>query len=257
MIKKKRLKHWLDFLVAMTEKEIKARYKHAVLGFLWMFLNPLLQMLIIGFVFQFFVPIDADNYFLFLLSGLLPWNFFAMTVQKNTPMFFYERNLIKKAVFPRETIILSIVLSNLFHLLISIALLLVFIILVLGLNAINLGWLLIGLGWLLLITTSLSLLLSTWHVKFRDINFMVQAGMPLWFYLTPVIYNLELVPMKWRDWLYLNPLAPIVEIFRFGLLGYKPDSYQRYIPALVMTVIITFLSAKIFNKQSPEFDDWM
>ena len=60
-------RHWLDFLLAMTEKEIKARYKHAVLGFLWVILNPLLQMVVIGFVFQFFVPVKVDNYFLFLL----------------------------------------------------------------------------------------------------------------------------------------------------------------------------------------------
>jgi len=87
-------RHWLDFLIAMTEKEIKARYKHAVLGFLWVIINPLLQMLIIGFVFQFFIPVKVDNYFLFLFAGLLPWNFFSMSLSKTTPSIVYERSLI-------------------------------------------------------------------------------------------------------------------------------------------------------------------
>ena len=90
-------RQWLDFLLAMAEKEIKARYKHAVLGFLWIVLNPLLQMLVIGFIFQFFVPVKVENYFLFLFSGLLPWNFFSMSLSKATPSIVYERSLIQKA----------------------------------------------------------------------------------------------------------------------------------------------------------------
>ena len=82
MVLPHKTRYWLDFLWVMTQKEIKARYKHATLGFLWIVINPLSQMAVMGFVFQFFVPVHVDNYFLFLFAGLLPWNFFAQSLTK-------------------------------------------------------------------------------------------------------------------------------------------------------------------------------
>jgi len=170
-------RQWLDFLLAMAEKEIKARYKHAVLGFLWIVLNPLLQMLVIGFIFQFFVPVKVENYFLFLFSGLLPWNFFSMSLSKATPSIVYERSLIQKAKFPREAIPLSIVLSNMFHFLISLVLLMLVLVgdklLLDSYGVLELGsYILRFLGviplllWLLVFTASFSLLSSALNVKY-------------------------------------------------------------------------------------------
>jgi len=122
-----RLTNYLHFIWAMTEKEIKARYKHTVFGFLWVILNPVFQMFVIGFVFSFFVYIPVANYYLFLFSGLLPWQFFSLTLSKATPSFVYERSLLQKANFPREAIPLSIVLSNFVHFVVSLVLLIVFL----------------------------------------------------------------------------------------------------------------------------------
>lgn len=257
LVKGESLKRWLDFLLAMTEKEIKARYKHAVLGFLWVFLNPVLQMAVIGLVFQFFVPVEVDNYFLFLISGLLPWNFFSMTVTKTTPMYFYERALLQKAKFPREAIVLSIVLSNLFHFLASLMLLLPFSFIFYGLGLAFLPWILLGTLWMVVLTAFLSLLLSTWNVQFRDMAFIVQAVMPLWFYLTPVIYNLELVPEQWRSYFYVNPMVPIIELFRAALIRQPVVFGSSVIISLAATSFIVFLAIVEFRKRSPNFDDWM
>ena len=225
-----KLSYWLDFLYAMTSKEIKARYKRAVFGFLWILLNPLLQMLIMGFIFQFFVPVHVDNYFLFLFAGLLPWNFFAQSLTKTTPAFFYERNLIKKARFPREAIVLSIILSNFFHFIVALLLLvaaLVFdkifieqyalleLIAYLG----RMLWLIPATLLLLVFTVGLSLFTSSFNVRFRDVNFIVQLLVMLWFYATPVIYALNLLP----EWLwpisYLNPMTFIIELFHYSLMS--------------------------------------
>ncbi|MEK7801481.1 MAG: ABC transporter permease, partial [Pseudomonadota bacterium] len=88
----------------MTEKELRARYKHTVFGFVWLVVNPLLQMIIIGFVFTFFMkePIKLYNYYLFI--GLLVWNFFSLSLTKATPSIMFERALIKKSAFPRMVI---------------------------------------------------------------------------------------------------------------------------------------------------------
>lgn len=250
-------KHWVEFLMAMTEKEIKARYKMAVLGFLWVFLNPTLQMLVMGIIFQYFVPVKVDNYFLFLFSGLLAWNFFSYTVSKNTPMIVFERALIQKAKFPREVIVLSIVLSNLFNMVVS---LLVFLLIVVLMGKFGgVGWLILPLPliFLTLLTTGLSLLFAALNVRFRDISFVVQAVMPLWFYATPVVYTLALLPEEMRSWFYLNPMTSIVEWSRFLILGVAVESWRFLGWGLVTCCLIFVIGWVVFAKISPTFDDWI
>lgn len=249
---------WWEFLWAMTQKEIKARYKKAVLGFLWMILNPLLQMLAIGFIFQFFVPIDVDNYFLFLFSGLLLWNFFSCSVSKNTSMIVNERFLIKKAKFPREVIIISVVLADLFHILIFTP---IFLLVVFLYGNLNFYWfLLIPCLFLLLtlLTIGFSLAFSALDVKFRDVNFAVSAIMPIWLYATPIMYNLSLLPSKIANFFYLNPMTSIVEIFRFLVLGIPVYSWKLALVSLTVSTLVVFvLGIFIFKKEEPLFDDWL
>lgn len=250
-------KHWLEFLGAMTEKELKARYKMAVLGFLWMFLNPVLQMVVMGFVFRFFIPVKVDNYFLFLFSGLLPWNFMSYTLLKNTPVYVYERSLIQKAKFPREAIVLSIVLSNLFHLLVSMGL---FIMVMVIMGKINFaGWLVLPLPIFFLggLTVGLSLLFSALNVRYRDISFLVQAIVPLWFYGTPVVYSLDLLPEFLRGYFYLNPMTSIMELFRFSFLGVPVGNWPMVIAGLAGCGMMFWIGVAVFNKESPNFDDWI
>jgi len=264
--------HWLEFLLAMTEKEIKARYKHALLGFLWVFLNPLIQMMIIGFVFQFFIPVKVDNYFLFLFSGLLPWNFFAYSITKAVPSIVYERSLIQKSKFPREAIILSIVLSNAFHFLVALGLLLltilalVFVQSVFNISlipAIQLGnllrwFMLIPLVfWIILLTSGISLLGAALNVRYRDVNFLVNAFVPMWFYATPVVYTLDLLPRQLQVLAYFNPMTGIIELFHWILLNIPVTSVYALLLSFCMSILFIGIGAYVFKKQSPYFDDWV
>jgi len=268
MKSREQVNYYVEFLITMTLKEIKARYKYAVLGFLWVILNPLLQMLIIGFVFQFFIPVKVDNYFLFLFSGLLPWNFFSYSLTKNTPMIVFERSLMKKAKFPRETIVLAIVLSNLFHFLISMFLLLLLLIIDKAVfehySAIQLLFYIIRLMiivpitiWLTLLTSGLSLLFAALNVKYRDVNFAVQALLPLWFYATPIIYTLNLLPTKMQFLAYLNPMTSITQLFHFALLNIDLPNLWLTTIGLVVTVLMVAGGYLVFKKESPFFDDWV
>lgn len=264
----KKQRYWIDFLVVMTQKEIKARYKNATLGFLWIIINPLLQMLVMGFVFQFFVPVHVDNYFLFLFAGLLPWNFFSQSLTKTTPAFFYERNLIKKAKFPRETIIFSIILSNLFHFLVA---LLILVILLVGDKMILEGygfvqlfsylsrmlWLIPAVLLLLLFTSELSLLTSSLNVRFRDVNFIVQLAAMLWFYATPVIYALNLLPELLRPLFYLNPMTLIIEMFHYALMGLPITFPGLSFATFIIIICVCYLGFHIFKKENQSFDDWL
>lgn len=265
-VQKKR--YWLDFLYAMTAKEIKARYKRTLLGFLWIVINPLSQMLVMGVVFQFFVPVQVDNYFLFLFAGLLPWNFFAQSLTKGTPAFFYERNLIKKARFPREAIVLSIVLSNLFHFLVALGLLLVALVVdkwwlesyslwELLLYIARMGWLLPALVLALLFTVGLTLLTATLNVRFRDVSFIVQLAVMLWFYSTPVIYALNLLPELLRPLFYLNPMTLIVELFHYALMGLPLTLPELWWVGVVIIAVVFYMGVLVFGRESRNFDDWL
>lgn len=260
--------YWLDFLAVMTEKEIKARYKHALLGFFWIVINPLSQMLVMGLVFQFFVSIDVDNYFLFLFAGLLPWNFFSQSLNKATPAFFYDRNLIKKAKFPREAIVIAIIFSNFFHFLVALTLFIVVLFVnkvffahadlaALLVFATQLLWLLPATLLLLLFTSGLSLLTSSYNVRFRDVNFMVQLGTMLWFYATPVIYVLDLLPAQFWPIFYLNPMTLISELFHFSLIGTPLTLPTMSILSIGVIILTVFFGLLVFKRESKNFDDWL
>jgi lipopolysaccharide transport system permease protein len=268
MLLKDKQRYWLDFLIAMTQKEIKARYKQATFGFLWIILNPISQMLVMGFVFQFFVPVRVDNYFLFLFAGLLPWNFFSQSLTKTTPAFFYERNLIKKAKFPRESIVLSIIFSNFFHFLVALLLLIGVLVgdkiffenyglMQLIFYLFRMLWLVPALFLLLFFTIGLSFFTSSLNVRFRDINFFVQLMVMLWFYATPVIYALNLLPDFLWPVFYLNPMTSIVELFHFALMGLPITLVSFVWIAVVLIICIFYFGRCIFIRENKNFDDWL
>ena len=252
-----KIKNYFDFLWAMTEKEIKARYKHTVFGFLWVILNPILQMLVIGFIFSFFVKIPVNNYYLFLFTGLLPWQFFSLSLTKATSSFVFERSLLQKSYFPREAIPFSIILSNFFHFIVSLLLLILFLLVSQNLLVTRIVYLIPASLLLLLFTTSFSLLTSTLQVKYRDINFFVQSLLTLWFYATPIIYNLDLIPQKLRLLYYLNPLSYIFELFHASAIQQLLPRADLLLFNLLIITIITIIAVVLYKKEHKYFVDWL
>lgn len=241
----------------MTKREITTRYKNTLFGFLWVVINPLVQMFVIGFIFSFFIKVPISNYYLYLLIGLLVWNFFSLSLSKATPSIINERNLIKKAKFPREVIPISIILSNFVHLLIAFAILLVPVIFTGILSIYNLPRLLAGVGLLLVFTSGLSLLTSAVNVRYRDINFFVQALLIVWFYATPIVYSINVVPYKLM-WLWrINPMTSIVQLFQNSLISAPPPGMGMLLANSLVCLVITSLGVGIFKKESKNFDDWI
>ena len=249
------LKNYFDLLWAFTEKELKVRYKKAFLGFFWVFLNPILQMAIIGFVFSFFIKIP--NYYLFLVLGLLCWQFFSISINKATICFVNERTLLQKAKIPKESIPLSIILSNFIHLVISLIIYSIFLWAV-GKFLIS-GLLLIipALLWLLILTIGISLITASLNVRFRDINFFVQSITILWFYATPVLYSLELIPPNLHSLFALNPLTSPFVLIQRAYLGFGLISNQILLINLVISILLLVLGVKIFQKKNHYFIDWL
>lgn len=248
-------KQYFDFLFALTSKEIKARYKRAIFGFLWVILNPLLQMLVIGFIFSFFIQIP--NYHLFLLSGLLTWGFFSLSLAKATPSIMYESSLLRKAPFPIEAIPLAIILSNFFHTVITFSMLVPYIIFFHHFSVVRLLFLVTGLAWILVLTAGLSLLTAAFQVKYRDIAFFVQSLLLLWFYATPIMYSLELVPAK-IHWLFaINPLTAIFQLIQNSITGQGEISISIFTGNVIISFLFCSLGIYTFNKRKKYFVDWL
>jgi lipopolysaccharide transport system permease protein len=237
--------HFFELLFAMTEKELRARYKHTVFGFFWLVANPLLQMLIIGFVFTFFMkePILHYNYYLFV--GLLVWNFFSLS------------GLIKKSAFPREVIPLSILLSNTVHFLAALILFTVPVAFLGTLTPLSIVYILAGLLLLFIFTIGISLLTSALNVRFRDINFFVQAVLIIWFYATPIIYSFSVIPYRFV-WLWrFNPLTSVVQLLQHGFVASPLPGPAMLGANILTTIVITILGISLFRKESKNFDDWV
>lgn len=249
--------HFLELLWGMTEKELRARYKHTVFGFLWLIANPLLQMLIIGFIFPLFVKNTVAHYNYYLLTGLLIWNFFSLSLTKTTPSIVNERSLIKKAAFPRATIPLSIILSNLIHYLAAFVLFLIPLMFLGTLGPLSLLYFLAGLGLLLTFTVGVSLLTSALNVRFRDINFFVQAILIVWFYATPIVYSLSQIPYRLL-WLWrLNPLTAITQLMQHAFVASALPEPAILGANIVIILTITMLGISVFSQESQNFDDWL
>lgn len=254
---KQSARHFFEFLLTMTERELRARYKYTIFGFFWLVANPLLQMLVIGFVFRFFMKSQIPNYNYYLFLGLLVWNFFFLSLTKTTPSIIFERSLIKKAKFPHSVIPLSIILSNFFHLFVAFILFLIPVAFLHTLTFWSAPILIVAFVMLLAFTSGLSLLSSALNVRFRDINFFVQAILIIWFYGTPIVYTFNFIPYKFI-WIWrLNPMVSIVQLFQNGVLHFPLPGPAMLGANIICIIVLLILGIIVFKRESKYFDDWI
>lgn len=250
-----KLRQYLDFLITMTDRELRARYKKAIFGFLWIFINPVFQMIVIGTVFSYFVHIP--NYFLYLFAGLLPWNFFTSSLARGTPSFLNDRLLLKKAMFPSESIPLSIVLANLLHMLVA-SILFVFVLIALGYAGhINILLYLSALAWISILTGSIVIATSTLYVRFSDINFLTQAATTIIFYATPIIYRLDMIPKRFLPLFSANPLTGIFQLFQCSLVNVCKFNSNQLMINVFVSILIIVLAILVFKGYKKYLVDWL
>lgn len=256
-MKRSVIHHFLELLWGMTEKEIQARYKHTIFGFLWLIANPLLQMFIIGFVFPLFIAETVEHYNYYLFTGLLAWNFFSLSLAKTTTSIVNERSLFKKAVFPRAVVPTSIILSNLINYIAAFLLFLIPLAFLGTLTSSSLWYFLLGFIILVIFTTGLSLLTCSLNVKYRDVSFFIQALLIVWFYASPIVYSLSQIPPRllwiWR----LNPLTSALQLMQHALIGSALPGPAMLTSNISITLFIAFLGVWVFQKESKNFDDWL
>ena len=217
----KNLYNYRQMIFSLTHRELRGRYKGSVLGFLWTFLNPLLQMFVYTFVFSIIMRSDIEKYYLFLFVALIPWIFFSSCLTSGCGCILASGDMVKKIYFPREVLPLSFVTTAFVNMLYCF--IVVFAVLFLsgvGFNPVALLYLPIVLAVEYILTLGITLLASALTVYVRDLQHILGILAMAWQFLTPIMYSSERVPEKYRTLFSLNPMTPIIEAFR-SILYYK------------------------------------
>lgn len=246
-----------ELLFNMVSREIKARYKQSILGYFWVILNPLVQMLVMTFVFSIImrVPSLGVPYPIFLYCALLPWTFFANALSSATNSLVANASLIKKIYFPREILPFASVVAKIIDLLLAS---LVFISLILIYRqslTITVLWVPVIFLAQLIFTLGLSLAFSAFNLFYRDIQYLLRLILMLWMYVTPVIYPVDIVPARFRFVFALNPMSVLINAYREAVLAKGTPNLPHLGLAYLVGFITLFIGYKIFKKLEGVFAD--
>ncbi len=238
-----------DLLFFLLWREIKGRYRQMALGPLWMLVAPLGQMIIYSVLLGVLarLPSEGVPYALFTYAGLLPWQFFANTTRQTADSLVNQQAIIAKVYFPRLIIPLVSVLSGLVDFLAS---LVVLAILMLFFRVAP-AWTFVALPFFLILATMLGLGIGLWlaclNVKFRDTAIGLGFALEALRFLTPVVYASSLIPERWQTLYHLNPLTPVIEGFRWALLGVGPMPNWTAAWAVLVALLVLISGAFYFR----------
>jgi lipopolysaccharide transport system permease protein len=236
----KELWRFRELIYFLTWRDIKVRYKQAVLGIAWALLQPVLTVVIFTIVFGVLLetPSQGLPYPLFVISALLPWQLFANALQRSSISLVANANLITKIYFPRLSIPLSAVFAALIDFGVSFIVLIVMMIIYQYMPGWNMLWLPAIILFALLTALAVGLWLSALNVQYRDVQHMVPFIIQVWMYASPIVYPIDIIPEGiWRVLYGLNPMVGVIQGYRWALLGGdQPDATM-----LISVVVVIFL----------------
>jgi len=242
------LQNYRDLIIVLTQKELKVRYKHNILGYLWSIANPLAFAFVFFVAFKMVMKIKMENYTLFLIAGLFPWQWFSNSINSSPGIFTGNASIIKKINFPRNIIPLSIVLQDMIHFILAIPVIIIF--LFIYRKTPSFTWLYgipILLFLQLLITYGASLIISSTNLFFRDIEKLTIILTTFVFYFTPIIYPETMIPDRYKPLINLNPLAPLMISWRDLFLEGRME--LSYLMISFFYGIIVFMAGYMLYKR--------
>jgi ABC-type polysaccharide/polyol phosphate export permease len=247
--------YW-ELLMNLTRREVKGRHSQSVLGVGWAIAQPLATMIVFTLVFSRLANIVSDvPYPVFAYAGLVAWFFFLNSVNSGTMSLIQYRNIVTKTYFPREIIPLAQVCSRLLDLAAASALVAA-LMAYYGMSVNRWALLVIPLFVLLVaFTIAVTLLTSAMNVFYRDVSPVVQIGLQLWLFLTPIAYPFARVPEPWRGWVALNPLSGVIEGLRSAVIyGHQPE-WSLLARSVAVTAVLLVGSYVLFKRLDKYFAD--
>ncbi len=246
-----------ELLYFLTWRDIKVRYKQTVLGAAWAIIQPFFTMVVFSLFFGKLaqVPSDGIPYPIFSYAALVPWTFFANGVTLSSNSLVGSANLIKKIYFPRLTVPLASVLSGVVDFLLAFLVLLGMMVFYGIVPTVNVIWLPLFLLLAFITSLGVGLWLSAMNVQFRDVRYIIPFLTQIWLFATPIAYSSSLLDEPWRTFYGINPMAGVVEGFRWALLGTETAPGPIVVVSSLVAVLLLVTGAFYFRRMEKTFAD--
>lgn len=249
----KSLYQYRELLKTSISKDIRGKYKNSVLGIIWSFLNPLLQIAVYAIVFPLIMKSSLPNYTVFLCCGLIPWNFFSAAISRTSFTMIENGNIIKKVYFPREILPISVTTSEAINFVISTIIILAFVLgYGMGISKFIIFYPIVLLVQYLLLT-GISFIVSSVTVYFRDLQHFISIALQLLFYATPIVYAPDSIPVNFQWILQYNPMTYIINAYRDIFYYQQMPDFASLAMVLVGSIIFCVIGYLIFNKLQRRF----
>lgn len=243
-----------ELIWALALKELKIRYKRSVLGFLWALLNPMLLMIVLTAVFStVMAQMQISDYAIFLLSVLLPWTFFSQSLAYAAESIVSNGDLIKKVKVAKLVFPVAAVVSNMINLLLSLIPLILIVAVMRHPFTLKWFYLPVPLLGLTLFTLGATFFFAAINVYYRDVSHILQILLQVWFYLTPIIYKLEIFPARYRMYFKLNPLQYFFNGFRLSVYYGLLPTWQSITVSFVVGFGALYIGFSVFRRKQDEF----
>lgn len=250
----------LFLLQELVKRDFQGRYAGSVLGFVWSFVQPLWLLLLFTFVFSTVMKIPlvgerTDNFGIFLFAGLLPWMAIQEGMTRSASAITDNSQLVNKLRFPSQILVAAAVLAAILHELIALGVFVAVLLMAGELTVRASPLLLLAMALQIALTLGLGLFLASVNVFFRDVAQVLGMVMTGWFYFTPIVYPISLVPERYQGVIELNPLTPLVALYRQGLLGQGLALPDGTLALAIFSLVSLLLGAWVFRRLKPAFVD--
>jgi ABC-type polysaccharide/polyol phosphate export permease len=250
-----RRRNYLFLMLVMALTDFKIKYDNSILGYLWSLLKPLLMFGTLYIVFSVFVRWNVENYKLYLLLGIILWNFLSEVTLNSMLLLEGKGSIIKKIYFPRWIIVIASSLTSLLTLLLNIVVFFIFFFLSGAHLSGSAVFMVVFMTELYIFVVGLALLLCSLYPKFRDVHHIWEVFVQLGFWMTPIVYPISIVPEKFHKLIFLNPVARIIQGSREAIIGPNSEflSFTNHVIILSIAVALFVTGLSMFNKLSGSF----
>lgn len=250
----KEIYEYRQMIFSLVQRDLRGRYKGSVLGFLWTFLNPLLQLVVYTLVFSVIMRAGIEDYYIFLFVALVPWLFFSSALTGGAGSVLASKDMVKKIYFPREVMPIAYVTTSFVNMLLSfLVVLAVLIVTGFGCNWKAMLYLPVIMVVEYILALGIALLASALTVYFRDLEYILGIVAMAWQFLTPVMYSSEMVPEQLLPIFNLNPMTPIIGAYRQILYYKQIPQISTLLHAFLLGIVFVCVGFVVFRRLQKGF----
>lgn len=249
----KEIYEYRDMVFSLVKRELRGRYQKSVLGMLWTFLNPFFQIIIYTFVFTVIFPSSIENYYIYLMTGIIPWNFFSEALGQGAGSVVSNAEMTKKIYFPREVLTIASVTAKFVNMMLAFIVVFVFLIF----SKVGISWHLLLLPVIMLeqyfIALGFTLFFSAITVYLRDMEYIVGVLLMAWIWATPIMYSVETLDPRIARLLLINPMTSIVMSYHNLLYYHNVPTLLTILGLLAIGLCLLLIGEAVFVRLEGNF----